>query len=138
MDNINKDLENQQGASENPVNKDERVIPPAYPDAPEWTKNILISSTPWPSPEEIGKAPVKLNEPEKITYAAEMAEPEAQPYEDMSEKKELPMWLQIGIIAVAAVVLLIMVRGVMNLRKSPETTVPVTDSAVTVTATDTA
>lgn len=120
MDNINN-TENREENYTSPVPENTEVqdTPPytqgRYPQPPEWTKNIVISETPWPSPDEQGNLSVKFNESEKeAVLPDESDKEELQP----SDKKNWPMWLQIGIVVIFAIVATLLVKNVLNVRSS--------------------
>ena len=136
MDNNNNSLENKDEGFTCPAPdgganvSDEPVTSQGqYPQPPEWTKNIVVSDKPWiPSGEE-GNVSVQFNESEK----------EAPPptYESIraangSEKRDLPMWLQIGVIVLAALVVFVMMRYVSQIRKPSEEIITYDVNAVTV------
>ncbi len=80
-----------------------------YPQPPEWTQNIVVSQTPWPAPGEEGNVSVKLNKSEKqIQQNITADETESAP------KKEWPMWLQIGIVILFAVLVVLLGKNIVN------------------------
>ncbi len=118
----------------------ESFIKNGYLQPPEWTKNIVISDTPWPAPGEDGNVSVKLNESKKV-------EEDSAEENDINEitafKKDWPMWLQIGIVVLAAVVATLLFKNALKLREKKEqtvitsqvtTTLPVTGTIVPTTA----
>ncbi len=119
MDNINNNSENREGNYTYPVNEGEGVQDTRlysqgkYPQPPEWTKNIVISETPWPAPGEKGNVTVKFNEPEKDDNSVQQEEKE-----DFGEahKKDWPMWLQIGIVVIFALIAALLVKNALKVR----------------------
>ncbi len=100
-----------------------------YPQPPEWTKNIVISDKPWIPTEENGNVSVQFNDPEKVSEqpvqsgtAEEFTEP----------KRELPMWMQLGIVAFAALLVFLLLRYVSQIRNPSDETIGVDVNAVTV------
>lgn len=118
MDNINN-TENREENNTSPIpeNIEAQNTPPyfqgRYPQPPEWTKNIVISETPWPSPDEQGNLSVKFNESEKeAVLPDESDKEELQP----SHKKDWPMWLQIGIVVLCAIIAALLVKNALKVR----------------------
>ncbi|MBR6568752.1 MAG: hypothetical protein IKK60_08915 [Clostridia bacterium] len=93
-----------------------------YPQPPEWTKNIVISDKPWIPAEDSGNLSVKFNAPEKEAVREEEGEEdsESELFSGEAERKEWPMWIQIGVVALAAIIVFVLMRYVSEIRK-PET-----------------
>lgn len=87
----------------------------SYPQPPEWTRNIVVSDRPWIDEKEDDVEP-QFNEPEK----EEEPEDRASDGEGGEEppKKEWPMWMQIGVIVLAAIIALVLGKYVLSLRAS--------------------
>ncbi|MBQ7117423.1 MAG: hypothetical protein IJN88_04360 [Clostridia bacterium] len=125
----NNRIENRDGAVTNPVSDNSAYKMPysqgPYPQVPEWTKNIVISDKPWIPPGEEGNVSVRFNESEK-------AEPDGLDYEaasdeETADKKEWPMWMQIGVLLmITLVAVALLVANIKARTTSPEevTTVP--------------
>lgn len=139
MENKNDNFESRKGRPEGiPDEVAEKSSEPhyphiQYPQPPEWTKNIVVSDKPWiPSGEE-GNVSVSFNEPEKAES------PQAEPDYELTVEKELPMRLQIGIVAFIALVALLLAFSIAKLRAPDENTdisvqIPTTAANATVTA----
>lgn len=100
-----------------------------YPQPPEWTKNIVVSDKPWIPTEETGNVSVQFNEPEKETPVT-VYDSVAEEYSE--EKKELPMWMQIGVIFLAALVVFVLMKHVSQVRNPTDEAIDLEVNAVTV------
>ncbi len=123
MDNSNNTFENRANPPEGDgAQNTQQYSQGRYPQPPEWTQNIVISDKPWiPSGEE-GNVSVKLNEPEK--------EPEEDTdYEE--PKRELPMWTQIAIVSVIALITILLSVYIMKVRNPAEEVIPSLQMTVT-------
>ncbi len=97
-----------------------------YPQPPDWTRNIVVSDKPWVSQGDEGNVSVEFNEPEKETK-----EPEKEkffPEKELAPKKEWPMWVQILLLVVIAIIAVFAVRYALNAKKAHDdpTTLPTT------------
>ena len=104
-----------------------------YPQPPEWTKNIVISDKPWIPTEESGNVSVQFNESEKEPdKKAEEKTYNSSDEESTEEKKELPMWMQIGVVLLAALVVFVLMRYVSQIRNPEKENITSDVNAVTV------
>lgn len=102
----------------------------SYPQPPEWTKNIVVSDKPWIPSGQDGNVTVQFNEPQK-SDEPEDSGTEKKDDDVKEEKREWPMWLQIGVVAVAAIVFLLLAKNAIDLRRGdsePTTTAPTTET----------
>ncbi len=137
MDNNNNNLENMEegftwpapdgGASvqDTPVFSQGK-----YPQPPEWTKNIVVSDKPWIPTGEDGNVSVCFNESKKETETDDGDA--AEPFGEDEEKKEWPMWMQIGVVVLAALVVFVLMRYVSQIRNPSEEIITSDVNAVTV------
>ncbi len=137
MDNTNNNFGNMEGDFTYPAPDDGASVQDtasytqgAYPQPPEWTKNIVISSTPWPAPGDEGNVSVRFNESEKeVTLSADGKESLAE--EEPEQKREWPMWIQIGIVVLAAVVAFVLIKYALQVRISTDETTQAIQTTVT-------
>lgn len=120
MDNSNNNLENRQGnysnpASEETVSVTQKHSQGQYPKPPEWTQNIIISEKPWISSGEEGNVSVQFNETEKSSFVTA---------ESSDTKKELPMWVQIAIVSVIALITILLSVYIMKDRNPEDGVIP--------------
>ena len=143
MDNINNNSENLEGGFTYPAQDGGASVQDGsesvqetpvfsqgkYPQPPEWTKNIVISDKPWIPDGENGNVSVQFNESEK-----ELPPPTCESIraENGSEKKEWPMWIQLAIVALAAIVVFVMMKYVSQVRKPSDEIIASDVNAVTV------
>ncbi len=142
MDNINNNSGNLEGDFTYPAQDGGASVQDApvfsqgqYPQPPEWTKNIVISDKPWIPTGEDGNVSVRFNEPKKETEKElEKADDggEVEPYGEGEEKKEWPMWMQIGVVVLAALVVFVLMRYVSQIRNPSEEIITSDVNAVTV------
>ncbi len=135
MDNINNNSGNPEGDFTYPAQdggasvQDTPVFSQGkYPEPPEWTKNIVISDKPWIPTEENGNVSVQFNEPEKESEPLYNSETEIY----SEDKKELPMWMQIGVVVIAALVVFVLMRYVSQVRNPEKEIIGSDVNAVTV------
>lgn len=97
-----------------------------YPQPPEWTKNIVVSDKPWISQGDEGNVSVQFNEPEKEKNEPVAEKPVAE--KETAPKKEWPMWAQILLLVVVAIIALFAARYALNAKKAHDdpTTLPTT------------
>ncbi len=127
---VKADTDDVQGQESEPVFQQPAFSQGQYPQPPEWTKNIVVSDKPWIETGENGNVSVQFNESEKElpppTYESIRAA------KSSADKKELPMWMQIGVVFLAALVVFALMRYISRVRNTEDDFASLDVNAVTV------